>query len=245
MEHRVVLITGASGGIGGAAARRFANGGDHVAVHYHKNKDQALALVEEINSHGGISSLYCADLTSSSEVKRMFNEIESQLGNPDVLVNAAGYSEQNLFQWITDEQWQKMMAINLDSVFYTCREALPSMIEQKKGWILNVSSIWGISGASMEVHYATAKAAVIGMTKALAKEAGPSGVVVNCIAPGWIDTDMNGEHDDEARNDFIAITPMGRTGTVVEIAEWIYFLCSSRSGFLTGQVISPNGGVII
>lgn len=245
MVQRVVLITGASGGIGEAAAYRFAASGDCVAVHYHQNSAKAEQIVECIRSSGGTASSYCADLSSSTDVKKMFSEISNELGSPEILVNALGYSEQNLFQWISDDDWRKMMAINLDAVFYCCREALPKMIEQKRGCILNVSSIWGISGASMEVHYAAAKAGVIGLTKALAKEAGPSGVIVNCIAPGWIDTDMNTEHSDEAKSEFIESTPLARTGTAKEMGDWIYFLCSGQAGFLTGQVISPNGGVLI
>lgn len=244
-NNKVVLITGASGGIGQAAAKKFADMGLAVALHYHKNQAGMADLEKALNASGARVMAFQADLTDSGAVSQMFDQIENGLGAVSILINAAGYSEQDLFQDISDESWRKTMAINLDASFYCARRAVPNMLTAQYGVILNLSSIWGMTGGAMEVHYSTAKAAVIGMTKALAKELGPSNIRVNCLAPGWIGTDMNAVHNDEVEQAFINETPLGRIGHVEEVAEWIWFLCSEHAAFMTGQVISPNGGVVI
>lgn len=244
-QKKTVLITGASGGIGAAAAKKFAAEGLRVAVHYHANAAVALALESELKASGAVVAAYQADLSSSESVHLLFDAVERELGPVDILINAAGYSDLSLCHEISDASWRKTMGINLDASFYCCRRAIPHMIDVRQGVILNISSIWGMTGGSMEVHYSTAKAAIIGMTKAMAKELGPSNIRVNCLAPGWIATDMNSEHDDEALESFIGETPLGRIGTTDEIAAWIWFLCSEQASFMTGQVISPNGGVVI
>lgn len=226
LYKRVVLVTGASGGIGRAAAMAFAKLGDFVAVHYNANVEVAHALVAEAQEQGYEMKAFQGDLTKSCEVNDLFSEIEKAFGPVEVLINASGYSEQCLCHEITDDSWQKTMAINLDASFYCARRAIPNMIDKRSGVILNISSIWGLVGGSMEVHYSTAKAALIGMTKAMAKELGPSGIRVNCLAPGWIDTPMNHCHDDEATDQFLDETPLGRLGTPEEIAKWIvFFVC--------------------
>lgn len=245
MVGKTVLITGASGGIGSAAAIKFAREGHKVAIHYFSNQSKAEALERKILEEGYCAKAFVADLTSSHSVNLLFSEIETHFGAVEILINAAGYSDFALCHEITDESWQKTMAINLDASFYCCRRAIPNMLSKHEGVILNVSSIWGISGASMEVHYSTAKAAIIGMTKAMAKELGPSNICVNCLAPGWIETEMNVEHDEDAVTSFLAETPLGRVGSPEEIAEWMLFLCSKQASFMTGQIISPNGGVVI
>lgn len=245
MTKRVVLITGGSGGIGKETALKFAREGDRVAIHYFSQETRAVAIKEAIVNFGGEAEVFQADLSDSRAVKSLMDAIKAKWGSVEVLINAQGVSGYNQVQDISDEEWHTIMRINLDSVFYTCRAVLPDMINRKRGHIINVSSIWGLSGAAMEVHYAAAKAGVIGFTKALAKEVGPSHIMVNCLAPGWIETAMNDQHDDDAKNDFIAQTPLGRVGTGEEMANWLWFLCSENAGFLTGQVISPNGGVLI
>lgn len=242
---QVVLITGATGGIGQAAAKKFATMGMTVALHYHQNQAVLMQLVDTLQTAGAHVAAFQADLTDSTAVNQMFDQIEATLGPVSVLINAAGYSEQDLFQDISDEAWRKTMAINLDASFYCARRAVPHMLSAQNGVLLNLSSIWGMTGGAMEVHYSTAKAAIIGMTKALAKELGPSRIRVNCLAPGWIGTDMNAVHDEVAEQAFINETPLGRIGHVEEVAEWIWFLCSEQASFMTGQVISPNGGVVI
>lgn len=241
----VVLVTGASGGIGFDTALYFAMRGDRVAFHYNKGEQAAKDILKIAEESGLVIHCYQGDLTYSSEVDAMFSAIENDLGPVEILINGLGYSEQDLFQDISDEAWRKTMAVNVDACFYTSRRAIPHMIEAQKGVILNLSSIWGMVGGAMEVHYSTAKAALIGFTKALAKELGPSGIRVNCLAPGWIETPMNDCHDEEAVADFLMETPLGRLGKTSEMASWIYFLCSDEASFMTGQVVSPNGGVVI
>ena len=169
----------------------------------------------------------------------------SRFGQPSLLVCNAGIAEQQLFTDITEEQWQRMLAVNLSGVFYCCQAFLPAMIARKHGCIVNVSSIWGLQGASCEVHYSAAKAGVIGLTRALAQEVGPSGVTVNCVAPGVIDTDMCAHLDEDARAALRERIPLGRLGTAAEVAEVVAFLASPAASYLTGQVISPNGGMVL
>ena len=182
-----------------------------------------------------------ADVSNPAEVTAMFEEI----GSVDVLVNNAGISSQKLFTDITDDEWKKTIGVNLDAVFYCCKNALPHMIRQKSGAIINISSMWGEVGASCEVHYSASKAGVIGLTKALAKEVAPSGVRVNCIAPGVIMTDMMSDYDDKTINELKDETPLGRLGTPEDIAAAALFLASDDASFITGQTLGVNGGFII
>ena len=168
-----------------------------------------------------------------------------QFGHIDVLVNNAGIAQQKMFTEITEQDWKKMFSVNIDGMFNCTQLALRDMIKRHKGKIINVSSIWGIAGASCEVHYSASKAAVIGFTKSLAKELGPSGIQVNCVAPGVIETDMNKNLDDLTIKEIINETPLERIGTPRDIANTILFLAQDASDFITGQVISPNGGFVI
>ncbi len=232
---RSILITGASRGIGRATARAFASLGDRVIINYNKSEKEALELAKEI---GGIAIK--ADVSDPSEVKHMVG----QAGEIDVLVNNAGVSGFYMLDAMTDEEWQRIIDINLNGAFYCTRAVLPQMIRRKSGAIVNVSSMWGICGASCEVAYSASKAGIIGFTKALAKEVGPSGIIVNCVAPGAVDTDMNSGLDTEAIAELCRETPLGRMGKPEEIAKAIVYL-SETDGFLTGQVLSPNGGLVI
>ncbi len=243
--RRVVLITGASRGIGKAAARRFARDGYAVAVNYLHSRREAEALAAELTAAGADAAAFQADVAEETQVQDMLQAVEKRLGGVSVLVNNAGIAAQRLFTDITAAEWNRMMAVHVNGTFYCCRAVLPAMLRQKKGRIVNVSSMWGITGASCEVHYSTAKAAVIGLTRALAKEVGPSGITVNCVAPGVIDTDMMAGFDEPARRALAEETPVGRLGTPEDVAAAIAFLASEEAAFITGQVLSPNGGYVI
>ena len=238
-----VLITGASGGIGSAAARLFAKNGYNVIINYNSSEQDALSLEKELSCIGNAVALK-ADVSSKSDVDAMFTEAEKLFGKINVLVNNAGISQQKLFTDITEEEFDRMFSVNVKGVFNCCQRALPSMIHDKSGKIINVSSMWGISGASCEVHYSASKAAVIGLTKALAREVGLSGVQVNCVAPGVIETKMNSHLSEKIFRELEDSSSLGRTGTPEEVAELIYFLSDNKSDFITGQTVCIDGGFI-
>ncbi|MBQ8165137.1 MAG: 3-oxoacyl-ACP reductase FabG [Clostridia bacterium] len=242
---QVVLITGASGGIGSAAAKAFAQAGCKVAIHYNKNESAAKSLAEDLTEKGKECALFQADVSDFGQVKKMFSDIKNTLGEVDILVNNAGAGKQVMFQDISPELWRETFAVNVDGVFNCCQEAIPDMIRKKSGRIINISSIWGVTGASCEVHYSAAKAAVIGLTKALAKELGPSNITVNCIAPGVIDTAMNAHLGEDSLNALADETPLCRLGTPEEVADAILFIASDKASFITGQILGVNGGFII
>lgn len=245
--QKTVLITGGSGGIGGAMAAAFAKDGYNVAVHYHKKEERARRLCEALEAEYGVRcSPFQADISDSSSVRCMFDEADSVFGGIDVLINNAGTAQQKLFTDISDEEWRRMTGVNLDGVFFCCREALKRyFLPRHSGVILNISSMWGQAGASCEVHYSAAKAGVIGLTKALAKEVGLSGIRVNCVAPGVVMTDMMRGFDSDTLASLREETPLNTLGTPEDIAEAALFLCSDRAGFITGQVLGVNGGFII
>lgn len=242
---RTVLITGASRGIGRATAVVFAKNGFNVAVNYCRSEDKAKDLIDELKGYGVNAAAYRADVSDKSAVTEMFRRAEAELDKISVLVNNAGIAEQALFSDITEEMWDRMFDANVKGAYNCAQAALPSMIHEKYGRIVNVSSMWGISGASCEVHYSASKAALIGFTKALAKEVGLSGITVNCIAPGVIETDMNAALSEEAMNVLKEDTPLNRIGAPKDAAEAIFFLSSDKAGFITGQVLSVDGGFIV
>ena len=243
--NRTVWITGASRGIGRACAELFAADGDRVAILYYHEREQALAAAECCRALGADAEIFCADVAERAQVLDAAEQIRARFGRIDVLVNNAGIAQQKLFSDITEQDWRRMCGVNLDGVFFCTQAALPDLIHKKGGKIVNVSSIWGVCGSSCEVHYSASKAAVIGLTKALAKELGPSNIQVNCIAPGVIDTEMNGALTEEIRQELCDETPLGRFGTPKEVAQAVFFLASSAADFITGQVLSPNGGIVI
>ena len=238
---RTVLISGGDRGIGAAAARAFYAAGYRVAVLYHSNAEAAAALEAELP---GITAVQC-DVASRASCELAFRAAEQALGRVDVLVSNAGIAQQKLFTDITPEEWQHMLDVNLTGAFHLCQLALPGMIRRKAGRILTVSSMWGQTGGSCEVHYSAAKAGLIGLTKALAKEEGPSGITVNCVAPGVIETDMMAAFTAEDKAALAEETPVGRLGTADEVAKLLVFLAGEDAGYITGQVFGVNGGLVI
>lgn len=233
---KTALVTGASRGIGAACARALHRDGYNVIINYNHSKEAALDLANELNCKA-----VCCDVSVHSQVKAMFEEI----GAVDVLVCCAGISCTGLFSDVTPEQWRELFAVNVDGTYNCIQQALPHMIHEKAGAIVTMSSIWGITGASCEVAYSATKAAIIGLSKALAKELGPSGITVNCVAPGVIDTDMNKNLSAEDMAALADETPLGVIGSPEDVAETVAFLVSNKARFITGQVISPNGGFLI
>lgn len=246
-EQQTVLITGGSRGIGAASVLAFAKAGYRVAFTWHSSDDAARRVVETVQQTvpGSTVLAIWADAADSAQVRDAVAQTARELGGPQVLVCNAGIAQQKLFTDLTDEDWRRMMSVDLDGVFYACRAALPGMIREKYGRILCVSSMWGQTGGSCEVHYSAAKAGVIGLCRALAKEEGPSGITVNCVAPGVIDTDMMASFTEEDRAALAEETPVGRLGTAEEIARTLVFLASPDAGYITGQVIGQNGGLVI
>lgn len=242
---KTVIITGSSSGIGAAAALEFAKSGCNVVINYNNSKEKALKVLEKVRNMGSLSIAIQADVSIASQAEMLISKCIEQFGRVDILVNNAGISEFKLFTDITESDWDKMIRTNLNSAFYCSKFAVKEMLKNHSGKIVNISSMWGIAGASCEVHYSAAKAGMIGLTKAMAKELGPSGINVNCIAPGVIDTQMNQGLSHEDMLTLINDTPCGRIGTPEEIAKLILFLTSDESSFITGQVIGSNGGFLI
>ena len=244
-RNKVVLVTGASRGIGKAVAERFARAGYAVVVHYNSGKAEAETFVMDLVNEGCTAMTVQADVRDSAQVQRMVEAVSATLGNIDILINNAGIAQQKLFTDISDEEWRNMFAVHVDGTFYCTKAVLPMMISQKQGCIVNISSMWGQVGGSCEVHYSAAKGAVQAMTKALAKEVGPSGIRVNCVAPGVIQTEMNNILDAETLESLRQETPLEMLGTTTHVADMVYFLCSEQATFITGQIVGVNGGMII
>lgn len=235
----VILITGASRGIGKEIARRLAQDGNAVIVNYNKSEEQAQKLQQENPN----IEIYKADVSQREEVHRMIENILNKYGKIDVLVNNAGISESKVFTDVTDEDWNKIINTNLYSAFCVTQEVLPNMIHNKKGCIINISSVWGIVGASCETIYSIAKAGMDGMTKSLAKELGPSNIRVNSIAPGIIDTDMNKKLTSNDIKNIEEEIPLGKIGKTIDIARCVKWILEDE--YTTGQIISVNGGWVI
>ena len=241
-----VLITGASRGIGAATARLFAQEGWNVAVHYNASRAAAEQLAAELAGLGVKAVPIQADVSDPEQAERLVREAEEALGPLDAVVCNAGVAlPQQLLTDTTADQWRRVMSVDLDGVFHTLQAAIPGLVRRKAGAIVTVSSMWGVTGGSCEVPYSAAKAGVIGLTRALAKELGPSHIRVNCVAPGVVDTGMNGHL---TRWELAALgeeTPLCRIGRPEEIAQAILFLASERASYITGQVLRVDGGMII
>ena len=232
---KTVLITGGSRGIGAEAVRQFAKKDYNVIFTYEKNETAAKEIAESTKA----TAIKC-DVANYDEVLNMLNGL-----NIDILINNAGIAQQKLFTDITENDWDRMFDVNIKGMFNVTKAALPHMIHEKWGRIINISSMWGIVGASCEVHYSASKSAVIGFTRALAKELGPSEITVNCIAPGVIDTDMNRNFDEQTMEDLKNETPLCRIGKVTDIVPSMMFLASDHASFITGQILGINGGMVV
>lgn len=239
-ERKVVLITGASGGIGSSIALAFAKSGYAVAACCHTNKTAADDVVQRIRCSGGTACAFQGDVSDEADVNRIFEEAEQTLGPINVLVNNAGISVFGLFTDLSLAVWEHVFKVNVTSMFLCCRRALPNMIHAKDGCIINIGSIWGEAGASCEAAYSASKAAVAGLTQALAQEEGPSGIRVNCIAPGLITTGMNSRLTSEEQEAFVQSTALCRAGTPEDVAGAAVFLAESR--YITGQILRVDGG---
>lgn len=242
---KVALVTGASRGIGREIALELARSGISVAVNYYSSDEKAKELLDEIKNLNINVQIYKADVSNEYEVYEMVHKIQSELGEIDIVVNNAGISQIGLFTDMTSSERDRMLGVNLIGAMNVSKAVLPSMIHYKHGNIINISSMWGEVGASCEVVYSAAKAGLIGFTKALAKELGPSGIRVNCVSPGVIDTDMNSELSESDMNELIKEIPLNKIGTPSDIAKAIKFLVSDKASYITGQVLSVNGGIII
>ena len=240
-----VLITGASRGIGAQCALSFAKAGYDVALNYCHSEEKALALVKELEALGVRAFAVQADVADSAQVKGMFDAVRAELGAVDVLVNNAGIAHVGLLTDMTDDEWRRLIDTDLSGTFYCCREALSDMIRAHSGVIVNIASMWGEVGASCEAAYSAAKAGVIGLTKALAKEVGPSGVRVNAVSPGVVMTDMMAGFSDDDVAALKDETPLTSLGSPEDIADAVLFLASEKARFITGQVLSVNGGMVI
>lgn len=240
---KIIVITGASRGIGRNMAYNLAMEGYKIIANYNLSENQAISLKEELSSKGIEIDIFKADVSKSEEARALVNYAIEKHGKIDVLINNAGIASAKLFTDFEEEEFDKMMKTNLYSVFYTTQEAARYMIKAHSGAIINISSIYGLTGGSCEVPYSMAKAGVDGMTKALAKELGPSNIRVNSVAPGAIDTDMNEHLGEEVWNQIVDETPLMKKGMPIDITRCVKWLIEDE--FTTGQVISPNGGLVI
>ncbi len=240
---KTVLVTGGSRGIGKCIAENLAKDGYNVVLNYNKSVKEAKKIKEELENQGIKIEIFKADVSKREDVKKLIKFTIDKFNNIDVLINNAGIAKLQMFNDITDEDWNEMLSTNLNSAFFTIQEALPNMIHNKNGCIINISSIWGIVGASCEVAYSVSKAGINGLTKALAKELGLSNIRVNAIAPGVIDTDMNSNIDNAIKEQIKEETPLNRIGKPIDIYRCVKWLIEDE--FTTGQIISPNGGYVI
>lgn len=242
---KTAVITGAAKGIGAAIAVSFAKAGYRVVINYNKSEERARALCQILNDTYPTEAVCIkADVSTPEGAAKLITESVTAFCDIDVLVNNAGIAQQKLFTDITDADWQNIINTNLGSVFYTSRAATPFMVSKKSGSIVNISSIWGETGGSCEVHYSAAKAGVIGLTKALSKELAPSGITVNCVCPGVIRTDMLSSFSEEDLKALTEETPVMRLGSPKDVADAVFYL-ATNSGFVTGQVLGVNGGMYV
>lgn len=238
-----IIVTGGSRGIGKCLVENLARDGHNVLLNYNKSEKQALKIQRDLQEEGYLVEVFKADVSKRKDVKLMVDFAIEKFGNIDVLINNAGIAKLQMFQDVTDDDWEEIISTNLKSAFYMSQAVLPSMIHKKSGLIINISSIWGQVGASCETVYSISKAGLDAMTKSLAKELGPSNIRVNSIAPGVIDTEMNSMLDEHIKNEIRNETPLGKIGRPIDIYKCTKWLI--EDGFTTGQIISVNGGYVI
>ncbi len=242
--NKTVVITGGATGIGKAISSLFSQKGYNVIIGYNTSVVSANELKSTLVKTNPNVEIKKVDVTNANEVSELFDFTVKTFGKIDVLICNAGIAQQKLFTDLADNDWNNMININLGGCFNCCREALRYMVKQHFGSIVNISSIWGVCGASCEVHYSASKAGVIGLTKALSKEVGPSGIRVNCVAPGVIATDMLKSFTDDDLNNLANETSLGRIGTPEDVANAVFFLASDSASFITGQTLTVDGGFI-
>ncbi len=241
---KVALITGSSRGIGRSCAETLARRGYAVCINYIERRDKAEELCDELLAEGHEAMCFGADVADRAAVHEMVGAVKARFGDITLLVNNAGIARQSLFQDISEEYWRRIFDVNVNGAFNTIQEVLPSMLHEHSGCIVNVSSIWGMHGASCEVAYSATKHAIIGLTRSLAQELAPTHIRVNCVAPGVINTDMVQVLGDETLDMLAEDTPLGRLGRPEDIAEAVAFLASDSASFITGQVLCADGGFI-
>lgn len=241
--NKVVIVTGASRGIGRDIATTLAKKGYIVIANYNKSENKAIELQQNLEKENINIDIFKADVSNRDEVKKLVQFVINKYKKIDCVINNAGIDQVKMFLDITDADWNNMISNNLNSVFYMCQEVLPYMIHEKNGVIINISSIWGVTGASCESHYAVSKAGVDALTKSLAKEMGPSNIRINSIAPGFIDTEMNNNLNEEEKQEIKEEIPLQKIGKVEDVSRTVEWIIEDE--YITGQVISVNGGWLI
>lgn len=241
-SEQTVLVTGGSRGIGAAIAKRFAKEGFTIILHYLNSHEAANEVARECIQLGANVVTISADLGSKEALQRMKEKLDALNMHPDIIINNGGISHYGMFMDVSEDEWDHVMSINIKSVYLLTQMFMPYMISNKYGRIINISSVWGNSGAACEVVYSTSKGALNAFTKALAKELAPSGITVNAVAPGVVDTDMMSEFDVEEKQALEQEIPVGRFAQTAEVASLVYYLALPESSYITGQIISPNGG---
>lgn len=242
---KIALVTGSSRGIGRAIALRLAKEGYDICINYIEREDKALEVKEQVEAMGRRAMIYRADVADRRQVETMAAAVKRELGSISLLVSNAGVAGQCLFQDVSDEMWDRYFNVNVRGAFNCSQAVLPDMIHEKQGNIITISSMWGLRGASCEVVYSATKAALIGLSKSLAMELAPSGIRVNCVAPGVVDTDMLSALPSDVMDSLAEMTPMGRLGRPEDIAGAVAFFASEEAAFITGQVLTADGGFIL
>lgn len=242
---KTAVVTGGAGGIGAAVCERLCRDGFSVAVNWLRSEEKAASLVKRLTQSGFDAFAVKGDVSVSADADALIQAVFCRNGRIDVLVNNAGIAVRSLFDETSDEQWRRVTDTNLTGAFNCSRAASKHMLRQKSGRIINISSMWGQTGASCEVAYSASKAGVIGLTKALAKELAPSGITVNCVSPGVVDTDMMSSFSQEERRLIAEDIPLGRFASPEDIANAVAFFADERSAYITGQILGVNGGAVI
>lgn len=247
LKGKVALVTGASRGIGRACALKLAEEGAVVGINYvgKENEEDAKEIEKEINYDKGKAVCFDADVSSFSSVNAMFEEVEEKLGAVNILVNNAGITSDSLLMRMKEEQWDKVIAVNLKGVFNCSKVCIKGMIKNKGGKIINIASVVGITGNAGQANYAASKAGIIGFSKSLAKEVANRNIQINCVAPGYIQTGMTDELDNKVKDKVLEAIPLGRLGLPEDVANAVVFLASSNSDYITGHVVSVDGGMVI